>query len=297
MNGTEPPIDANEVIEAQLDARLAEIERLAGADTLTYIGAIGYGVDVLIREALDGIKTPQKKLLVVLETDGGSIEVTERIARAFRQHYKVVDFLVPDFAFSAGTVLVMSGDAIYMNPASVLGPIDPQVQRGEHEQFVPALGYLEQYDRLIKKSAKQTLTPAELLYLVESFDPAALYQYEQQKELSIALLKEWLVKYKFTNWTVTEGRGLEVTPRLRAQRSRQIATILCDTQRWHSHGRGIPMDILRSDLRVQIEDYDAVPDLSRAVRAYYGLLSDYRLRRGHWIWLLHTQGSYSGYGS
>ncbi len=30
-----------------------------------------------------------------------------------RHHYKCVDFIVPNSAYSAGTVLAMSGDAIY----------------------------------------------------------------------------------------------------------------------------------------------------------------------------------------
>jgi len=34
--------------------------------------------------------------------------------------------------------------------------------------------------------------------LIQGFDQGELYYYEQARELSIALLKEWLVKYKFT---------------------------------------------------------------------------------------------------
>ena len=37
-----------------------------------------------------------------------------------------------------------------MDYYSVLGPIDPQVNRGEG--LVPALGYLKKYDELIEKS-------------------------------------------------------------------------------------------------------------------------------------------------
>jgi len=51
----------------------------------------------------------------VLTTGGGSIEVVQRIVDVFRQHYTLVDFIVPNYAYSAGTVLAMSGDAIYMD--------------------------------------------------------------------------------------------------------------------------------------------------------------------------------------
>jgi hypothetical protein len=106
---------------------------------------------------------------------------------------------------SAGTVLVMSGDAIHMDYASVLGPIDPQVQRGD--QLVPALGHLEQYQRLIDKSGAGTLTTAELVYLVQNFDAAELYRYEQERELSIALLEEWLVNFKFKTALADRDKG------------------------------------------------------------------------------------------
>ena len=77
----------------------------------------------------------------------------------------------------------MAGDAIWMDYASTLGPIDPQIRR--NGQYVPALGYLEQYQRLVDKSANGDLTTAELAYLVQNFDPAELFQYEQERDLSI----------------------------------------------------------------------------------------------------------------
>ena len=63
---------------------------------------------------------------------------------------------------------------------------------------------LEQFKRFIAKANEGELTAAEVTYWVENFDPAELYQYEQENELSIALLEEWLAKYKFRNWRETE---------------------------------------------------------------------------------------------
>ena len=60
-------------------------------------------------------------------------------------------------------------------------------------------GYLDKVNELIEKSAQGTLTRAELVMLQQQ-DLAMLRRYEQAKELTIALLKNWLVKYKFKNW-------------------------------------------------------------------------------------------------
>ena len=50
----------------------------------------------------------------------------ERTVGIIRQHYFQVDFIIPDKAMSAGTVCALSGDNIYMDYYSQLGPIDPQ---------------------------------------------------------------------------------------------------------------------------------------------------------------------------
>jgi hypothetical protein len=285
--------DSNNIIELQLGERAMAVERATNADVLTYMGPISPPADDLIKDAVEDINNRRAGIMVVLETPGGYIDVAERIARILRHHYRRVEFLVPSYAMSAGTVLVMAGDAIHMDYASVLGPIDPQVDR--RDQLVPALGYLEQYNRLVEKSAKGTLTTAELVYLVQNFDAAELYRYEQERELSIALLEEWLVKYKFKNWKLTETNKIKVTPKMRKDRAREIATMLNETDRWHSHSRGIPMEVLRRDLNLLIDDFGANSQLRHAVHDYYRLLKDYIMRRGHYLFSLHTRGGYVGF--
>jgi ClpP class serine protease len=116
--------------------------------------------------------------------------VAERIAGTFHKHYDAVEFIVPNYAMSAGTILVMSGDEIWMDYFSVLGPIDPQILGPKGG--IPAHGYLIQYKRLVEKSRRGKITTAELQFLIEKFDPAELYQYEQEMNLSVTLLKLWL---------------------------------------------------------------------------------------------------------
>jgi hypothetical protein len=287
--------DANRIIEEQLDARVQILEDVSGADVLFYNGPIYPIASEWIKDALEALPDKRKSILFLLETEGGFAHVAERIALILRHHYKRVAFLVPSEAMSAGTILVMSGDSIYMDYASMLGPIDPQVKRGGRGGWVPALGYLEQYERFVKKSQEGELTSAELTYFVENFDPAELYQYEQETELSIALLEEWLAKYKFKNWRNTESKGTKVTVKIRKQRAEEIARRLSDTKRWHSHSRGIPMEVLRRDLKLLINDFGGDPDLGPAVQGYYHLLKDYCFKRDHMMMVLHTRERYLGF--
>lgn len=285
--------DSNGIIEKQLDNKGGELETVTKSDVLTFIGPIWLGIDDLIRATVEEREKRRKKLSFVLETIGGNIEVVQRIVDTLRHHYDVVEFIVPNYAMSAGTVLVMSGDAFYMDYYSVLGPIDPQVQKTGGRGFVPALGYLVQFERLLEKSAKGELTTAELTYLIEKFDPAELYLYEQARKLSISLLEEWLIKYKFKNWVKTETRGKEVTLAMRKKRATKIAKTLNKTERWHSHSRGISMEVLRKDLELKVEDFGLNPQLNTAIKSYYTLMRDYMSRRGHTI-VTHSFGRYKG---
>jgi len=265
-----------------------------GGDVLAFFGPILYGVEDHIRTAIEEIKKKRKRLVVILETFGGYIEVVQRIADTLRHHYKQVEFVIPDYAMSAGTVLVMSGDSIHMDYFSVLGPIDPQVERPDGK-MVPALGYLAKYNDLILKSQNGTLTTAEMTFLISKFDPAELYQYEQAKELSNSLLKDWLVRYKFKNWKVTRTHRRRVTKKMKVERAAEIADKLNDTKRWNSHGRGISMHILRRDLNLEIEDFGVRKELAICVRGYYKLLRDYMAKRGH-RWVVHTREHYRPIG-
>jgi hypothetical protein len=272
--------NANEVIEIEVQTHGAQLEAALSGDVLFFSGPLIFGIDNVVRDTIERRAVKRDKLCVILETEGGYISVVERIVATLRHHYKRVEFFVPNFAMSAGTVLVMSGDAIHMDYYSVLGPIDPQVERRDG-RLMPALGYLVQYERLIKKSARNSLTTAEMTYLVEKFDPAELYRYEQDRELSITLLKEWLVNYKFKNWTKTHTRGKKVTAAMRKMRAAAIAKLLNKTDEWHSHGRGIPMNVLRQRLHLEIEDFSANSAMHETLKTYYGLLVDYMGRLGH----------------
>lgn len=271
------PTSANIFIEKQLDDRIVKLERLLNADALSLNGPLLIGVDDILRIAVEArvAKPPKReKLVMVLTTTGGYIEVVQRIVATLRKHYRLVDFIVPNYAYSAGTVLVMSGDSIHMDYYSRLGPIDPQVET-QSGRMVSALGYLARYDEFINKAQKNELTTAEMQILVQGFDQGDLYQYEQSKRLSIDLLKDWLVRYKFKDWDKTRTRKLPVTQKMKEARAAKIAEDLSNPGKWHVHGYGISMDVLDRDLNVIIDDFERNPKLTQLIRNYHDLLTDY----------------------
>lgn len=287
------PQNANEFIEKQLDGCIETLENITKSDVLSFNGPLFIGVDDIIRNLVEAkcqADPKRGRLTTILTTSGGYIEVVHRIVDTIRNHYRYVDFVIPNYAYSAGTVFAMSGDAIYMDYYSRLGPIDPQIETSSGRQ-VSALGYLEQYGRLVKKAQDQSITIPEIQLMINGFDQGELYKFEQERELSITLLEEWLVKYKFENWKKTKTRGIKVTQKMRKTRASQIATKLNDTKKWHTHGHGISKSVLEKDLKLIIDDFSQTPALNGSVKNYHNLLTDYMSKRGT-SGVIHVAGTY-----
>lgn len=231
-----------------------------------------------INEKTQKDEAQSEHLVVLLETNGGLMETVERLVAVMRAHYRQVSFVIPNYAYSAGTVLALSGDNIYMDYYSVLGPIDPQY-RTPDGTYLPGHGVLAKYDEILEKINKAKSNNecrAELAYLIKNFDPAQIFQIEQAVQHGISLISEWLPKYKFKNWNKTNSKGKTVTARMKKERAKKIAKILGDASKWHSHGRGIPMrELTGNTLKLIVDDFGADRVLSSQVRNYHGLSVDY----------------------
>jgi ClpP class serine protease len=64
---------------------------------------------------------------LILHTPGGLVLASEQIAYALRGHPAKVTVIVPHYAMSGGTLIALAADEIRMDPAAVLGPVDPQL--------------------------------------------------------------------------------------------------------------------------------------------------------------------------
>lgn len=288
-------IKIDQVVENTLHAVRLELSKATGgADVYLLKSPMMQGVDDIFRTEIEGVcdnrggAPATDKAVVLVETNGGSVETVERIVSVLRKHYAIVEFIIPSYAYSAGTILVMSGDEIWMDYYAVLGPIDPQYQ-SEDGRHVPGMGYLAKFRELTERintthdeDGNELPDPrAELAFLTKRFDPARLFAIEQAIEHAQKLLIEWLPKYKFKDWTERETTKVPVTNQDRIDRAKQIAEVLGNTTRWHSHGRGISIRELASEeIKLKIKDFGTEPNLNGHVRHYHGLFVDYAARMG-----------------
>ncbi|MGA8809607.1 MAG: hypothetical protein WB973_17185 [Thermoanaerobaculia bacterium] len=137
---------------------------------------------------------------VLIHSPGGSPEATERIVSLLRNRFKeTVCFLVPHSAYSAATMLALSGNEVVLHPSATLGPIDPQVNG------IPARSIRRGFDKirdLLKDEGAEAL-PA-YLPLIEKHSIEILEICEDSLKLSKELVTEWLTKYMFSGSASSE---------------------------------------------------------------------------------------------
>lgn len=112
----------DKALKEMISNTLLELERITDTDVLCYSGPIVDGNENIFLDIIEELANdPDKRdtLSVVITTTGGSAMAVERYVNIIRKHYKKVSFIVPDYAYSAGTIFCMSGDEIGMDFFSV----------------------------------------------------------------------------------------------------------------------------------------------------------------------------------
>ena len=90
------------------------------------------GFDKLVQECEKALRTSPRtkernRVLLILVTEGGDPHAAYRCARYLWHHFRGYQILIPGWCKSAGTLLAMGADEIYISEFGELGPIDLQI--------------------------------------------------------------------------------------------------------------------------------------------------------------------------
>jgi len=251
--------------ESELLKLISEYNKLRNTYLLVCVAAIGKPIPevslvhadfYIIRDLLASKKGIHKKVDMYIETPGGSGETAEEIARFLHNNFDTVSFVVSGEAKSAGTIIVLSGDEILMTETGSLGPIDAQVRIGR--SVTSAYDYIEWVEEKRKEAEEQgRLNPFDATMAAQITPGELRYVYHALK-FAEDLVVEWLTKYKFKEWTITETQKLPVTEEMKMKRAKEIANELINHSKWRSHGRSIKInDLERIGLKITRVDEDS----------------------------------------
>ena len=141
-------------------------------------------------DLINAIPISEKSIDVLVHSPGGRPDATERIVAVLRQRFSEVHFLIPHSAYSAATMLALSGNSITLHPSATMGPIDPQING------VPARSIKKGFERvrdLVKNEGPETL-PA-YIPLIEKYSLDLLELCDDSEKLSKELVYTWLKSY------------------------------------------------------------------------------------------------------
>jgi hypothetical protein len=152
-------------------------------------------------DLVQSVKDHSESVDILLHSPGGQPDATERIVHILRNKFKEVHFLIPHSAYSAATMLALSGDSIGLHPSATLGPIDPQING------TPARSIKRGFDKvreIIKNEGPEAL-PA-YIPLIEKYTLDLLEICEDSEKLSKELVTNWLTDFMLKGKEKYEGQ-------------------------------------------------------------------------------------------
>jgi hypothetical protein len=111
------------------------------------------------------------KLMMLLNSPGGGLHASFKVARAIRNSFKGIEIYVPHMAASGGTLIALAADKIIMGIMSQLSPLDPQIYYNGRQ--ISALSGRHAYDRMCKffENITRDEAPYPAQALADKLDP------------------------------------------------------------------------------------------------------------------------------
>jgi ClpP class serine protease len=196
---------------------------------------------------------------IYLETLGGSGEAAEEIVEFLHNKFETVDFVIAGESKSAGTLMALSADEIYMTDSGSLGPIDAQVKVGR--SYVSAFDYVKWIEQKRKEAEESKNLNLVDSTMIAQITPGEFEGVQNAQQFAIDKVKEWLPKYKFKHWKQTETRKIEVTEELKTKQAEKIAKRMMDSEKWRSHARSLKIKDLVDYVGLRINKLEENPKM------------------------------------
>lgn len=237
------------------------IEREWGRRLICYVSGRAATIDrddtAGFMELLHNIP-PEENIDLLLHTRGGDVDAAEKLAALVQATVggSQLRVIIPDFAKSAGTLMILGADTFIMSDSSEMGTIDPQIWADDGRGNAichSVLSYLDAYKTHSDALREDPSDPVARLML-DKLDPTTLRHYEAIRDRARNFAEDQLKR---------KGRNFS-----------KISSALLDITRWPSHGQMIKWQDVRDELELPVE---YLPPRSEQWQAYWRLYCLLRL--------------------
>ena len=139
------------------------------------------------------IKNIPNNVKFIIQTEGGDTEEANYLAYILKQKKINITTYIPNYALSAGSFIAITGDPIYMNWYSTMGPIDTQVDFSVKEDESDDESFPAKYVAQVKKKdnamVKLKAREAECYHYDDKFIINSMFK---SKEKSIKIIRHLL---------------------------------------------------------------------------------------------------------
>lgn len=229
----------------EIDARCEELARQIQAERGRPLLALVYAGDSGIREPqiqqLHGVlkaaglkrAAPLATLDVLIHTLGGEPTTAYRLAQIVRDYGRDVTYLVPEFAYSGGTLMCLSANDILLGESAVLSPIDitiyttdtddeeyhlyPEEGPSEQEVELVAIDYFIQVAKQARldielgfrqrgwKSSETTVESDMLCEMTRQLGVLKIAGYYRERDITVRYAEELLSRCMFPESAVGQS--------------------------------------------------------------------------------------------
>lgn len=208
-------------------------------------GIAGTGIDDndknAFMQAVCGLDR-SKGLDLILHTPGGAIAATESIVYYLKKLFgNNIRVFVPQIAMSAGTMIALSAKEIVLGKQSNLGPIDPQYGG------MSCAGIIEEFDEALKAVSEDASSARIWGLIIQKYHPTFIGDCRKAISWSESIVKEWLEKNMFENYSDRE------------EKADRVIETLSSHAKTFSHSRHIHIDELK-ELGLNIIELEGLDD-------------------------------------
>ncbi|MBB4755492.1 hypothetical protein XarjCFBP7653_17475 [Xanthomonas arboricola] len=199
-----------------------------------------------------------KGITLIVHTPGGDVTAADNLMSYLHSKFDEIETIVPAYAMSAGTMMVLGSDRVVMGRQSQLGPIDAQIFTGN--RMVSAGAVLTQFESAKNSILNDEKAAALWAPILQSMGPALEQEARYALKFGERMVTGWLAK------------KMCASDRSPIERAEEIAKYFNTTDEHMLHSRRIDRDQARAQGLI-VEDLEDDQDFQDEVLTLYHLTS------------------------